>query len=148
MSAIAEGVQRMLAADRSGPRLGISVLSAGGGEAVAHLVVDADMANGIGIAQGGFVFALADLAFACAANTVARPVATSDASISFVSPARLGDELEAHARVEYVDEKRVVVDVTVRSGERVVALFRGTARRFRVTDDERSDGFPSREAGR
>ncbi|SCC30267.1 acyl-CoA thioesterase [Pseudarthrobacter enclensis] len=128
---IDENVQRMLAADHAGARLGIVVTQAAQGAAVAQLVVTEHMTNGIGVAQGGFVFALADQAFACAANSVAQRVATADASISFVAPAHPGDELEAVATVSYSDQKRVVVDVVVRSEDRVVALFKGTARRFR-----------------
>lgn len=135
---IDENVQRMLAADQAGERLGIVVTQASAGAATAQLVVTEDMANGIGVAQGGFVFALADQAFACAANSVAERVATADASISFVAPARLRDQLKAVATVSYSDQKRVDVDVVVRSESRVIALFTGTARRFR--DLESQDG--------
>jgi acyl-CoA thioesterase len=89
------------------------------------------MVNGLGVAQGGFIFALADQAFACSANSVLEGTATVEASISYLSPARVGDELEADAQVAYWDGRRVVVDITVRDGERVVALVRATGRRMR-----------------
>ena len=90
------------------------------------------MTNGLGVAQGGFVFALADHAFACAANSVLEGTATVEAAISYLSPARVGDDLEADARVAHLDHRRVVVDVTVRCGDRVIALVRATGRPLRA----------------
>ena len=128
---ISDYVQRMLDADRSAVRLGVVATEAGGGRAKVRQRVTPDMANGLGVAQGGFIFALADQAFACAANSVLEGTATVDASISYLSPAHVGDELDADARVTYWDERRVVVDITVREGERVVALVRATGRPMR-----------------
>lgn len=124
-------VREMLEADRSPARLGITVSEVDAGRAIAHLTVTPDMANGLGVAQGGFVFALADQAFACAANSVAPGTATVDASISYLAPARVGDALRAEAALFFADERRVVVDVTVRSGDAVVAIFRGIGRAMR-----------------
>lgn len=130
---IVKYVEEMLRTDQSGPRLGIRVDSAGEGRATARMTVADDMTNGLHLAQGGFVFALADQAFACAANSVAERTATAEASISYLSPARAGDELVAEAEVYLLDERRVVVDVIVRAGTRIVAVFRGSGRPMRVT---------------
>ena len=67
---IADPARSMLAADRSLEGLGIQVLRASEGRATAVLRVTPEMANGHGIAHGGLVFALADTAFAMAANTL------------------------------------------------------------------------------
>ena len=101
-------VQRMLETERSAARLGVVVDDADAGVAVVRQVVEPDMANGLDVAQGGFVFALADQAFACAVNTVLADTATVDAAISYISPAFVGDELRAVATIAYVDERRVV----------------------------------------
>lgn len=124
-------VQRMLETERSAARLGVVVDDADAGVAVVRQVVEPDMANGLDVAQGGFVFALADQAFACAVNTVLADTATVDAAISYISPAFVGDELRAVATIAYVDERRVVSDITVKAGDRVVALVRATGRPMR-----------------
>ncbi|MGK4219427.1 hotdog fold thioesterase [Kocuria sp.] len=121
-------VTAMLAADRSRGRLGISGADTEPGRAAVELTVEPDMVNGLGLAHGGFVFALADYAFACAANSVIPGVATTEAQISFLAPARMGERLVAEAGVSFSSGRRVIVDVTVRAGERTVALFRGTGR--------------------
>jgi len=131
MASIAEPVQQMLAADRSSALLGIHVLSAQAGRAVAAMTVPREGTNGHGIAHGGLVFALADTAFACAANSQAPGSATAAASIVYVGPAQVGDELTAEAQVRHAGERQSLVDVTVRCGERVVAEFRGRSARLR-----------------
>lgn len=121
----------MVEGDASSERLGLTVIQAGGGTATVNQTIVPNMANALGIAQGGFVFALADQAFAYATNSVNEGTATAEASISYLSPARVGDTLVANAKVSYSDARRVVVDVTVKAGENVVALFRGTGKTFR-----------------
>lgn len=131
---IADPARSMLAADRSLEGLGIQVLSASEGRATAVLTVTPQMANGHGIAHGGLVFALADTAFAMAANTFGAGIATAEASISYVSPARISEELVACAEVTFHEGRRMIVDVMVRAGERTVAIYRGTGRALRATD--------------
>lgn len=125
MPVIAESVQEMLAGDRSTSTLGIELLSAANGVACARLTVAPSAANGHGIGHGGIVYALADTAFACAANSVLPGTATADASIVYLSPARVGEVLLAEARVRHRTSRQVFVDVIVRSGIRLVADYRG-----------------------
>jgi acyl-CoA thioesterase len=131
---IAEPARSMLAADRALEGLGIKVLRASKGRATAVLTVTPEMANGHGIAHGGFVFALADTAFAMAANTFGAGIATAEASISYISPAHIADELVASAEVSFHEGRRMIVDVMVRAGDRAVALYRGTGRALRSAD--------------
>ncbi len=133
-SIIADPARSMLAADRSLEGLGIQVLRASEGRATAVLRVTPDMANGHGIAHGGLVFALADTAFAMAANTFGAGIATAEASISYISPARISEELVASAEVTFHEGRRMIVDVVVRAGERTVAIYRGTGRALRPAD--------------
>ena len=125
MPVICEVVQDMIAGDQSTSTLGIELLSAEDGIAFAQLKVLPSTANGHGIGHGGIVFALADTAFACAANSVLPRAVTADASISYLSPARVGEVLLAEARVRHRTSRQVFVDVTVRSGDRLVADYRG-----------------------
>ena len=131
---IADQARSMLAADRALEGLGIHVLNASEGRATAVLTVTPQMANGHGIAHGGFVFALADTAFAMAANTFGAGIATAEASISYISPARISEELVASAEVTFHEGRRMIVDVVVRAGERTVAIYRGTGRALRPVD--------------
>jgi acyl-CoA thioesterase len=131
---IADPARSMLAADRSLEGLGIHVLHASRGRATATLRVTPEMANGHGIAHGGLVFSLADTAFAMAANTFGTGIATAEASISYISPARISEELVASAKVTFHEGRRMIVDVVVRAGERTVAIYRGTGKVLRPAD--------------
>ena len=67
---------RMYADDQAVKAQGISIEDVAPGRATARMRVSADMVNGHGMAHGGYVFLLADTAFAYAASTMsasARP---------------------------------------------------------------------------
>jgi acyl-CoA thioesterase len=92
--------------------------------------VTPSMVNGHAIAHGGYVFLLADTAFAFACNTYGQVTVARSADITFVAPAQEGDELEATATERHRAGRNGIYDVTVRrrgSGE-VVAEFRGHSR--------------------
>lgn len=110
---------------------GITIHEAHDGVAVVTLTVDPQQVNGNRMAHGGVVFAVADQAFAMAANTVLRYAATADATIQYLAPTRAGDLVTARARTTYHDERRAVIDVEVVASGRVVAMYRGTARATR-----------------
>ena len=59
----------MFAADRASPGLGMAITEVGPGRAVMTMQVREDMLNGHAICHGGFIFALADSAFAFACNS-------------------------------------------------------------------------------
>src|SRR4051812_6753649 len=118
-------VVAMLAADRASAALGIDVVEHGPGWARARMTVRPDMVNGHDLAHGGLLFALADTAFACACNGWGPVTVAAGAEITFLAPARLGDELEAHAQLRSRRGRTGIYDVTVRRGEDVVAEFRG-----------------------
>jgi acyl-CoA thioesterase len=118
----------MLEADEASRALGIEVLEVHEGSARARMTIRPDMVNGHGIAHGGFVFSLADTAFACACNSFGPPTVASGAEIVFVAPARTGDTLTATAAVRTRFGRSGIYDVTVRHDEAVVAEFRGRSR--------------------
>src|SRR5579859_1007099 len=120
-----EPVTRMLRDDVASTALGIEVLDVGPGTARSRMTVRRDMANGHGIAHGAFVFAVADTAFACACNSWGPVTVAAAAEIVFVSPASVGDVLTAEAVLRTRFGRSGIYDVTVRSGDRVVAEFRG-----------------------
>lgn len=122
---------RMYANDRATRSLGIRIEDVALGRATARMRVSADMVNGHAIAHGGYIFLLADTAFAFACNTHGATVASA-AEIAFVRPAREGDDLIAEARERVRFGRSGVYDVTVRDIEgNTVAEFRGHSRQLR-----------------
>jgi acyl-CoA thioesterase len=122
----------MYAADDASRALGIVIDAVAPGSARARMRVTSAMVNGHAIAHGGYIFLLADTAFAFACNTYGSAVAGA-AEIVFVAPAREGDELVADAVERVTYGRSGVYDVTVRTAEgRVVAEFRGQSRTLRA----------------
>jgi acyl-CoA thioesterase len=119
----------MYAADDASRALGIAVDRVTPGRATARMIVTDAMLNGHRIAHGGYVFLLADTAFAFACNTYGERTVAAGCDIIYVQPARLGDLLTAEA-VERVRAGRSgVYDVTVRRADgSVVAELRGRSR--------------------
>jgi acyl-CoA thioesterase len=123
-------VLAMMAGDRASAALGIELIEFGEGWARARMTVRADMANGHEIAHGGLIFALADTAFACACNSFGPVTVAAAADITFIAAARVGDVLEADARLRTPYGRNGIYDVTVRRGDEVVAEFRGRSHRL------------------
>jgi acyl-CoA thioesterase len=118
----------MFADDRASAAMGMRLLACAPGTATLAMTITEDMVNGHAITHGGYVFALADTAFAVACNGYGRPTVAAGASITFVAQTSAGDELVAQA-VERVRRGRSgVYDVTVRRADGVVAEFRGNSR--------------------
>jgi acyl-CoA thioesterase len=119
----------MYAADEASRRLGIVIEDVGPGRATARMRVTGAMINGHDICHGGYVFLLADTAFAFACNTYDVVTVAAGADVVFVLPARRGDELVAQARERVRRGRSGVYDVTVRRDDgSVVAEFRGVSR--------------------
>lgn len=125
---VPEPVRRMLDDDLASRSLGISLVDAGPGYAVVRMTITDTMVNGHDLAHGGYVFLLADTAFACACNSHGPVTVAAGADITFVSAAHLGDELEARAEERVTYGRSGIYDVTVRRGDEVVAEFRGRSR--------------------
>ncbi|MEV4617177.1 hydroxyphenylacetyl-CoA thioesterase PaaI [Asanoa sp. NPDC049573] len=123
-----DGAAEMFARDRASESLGMSVVELEPGRAVLEMTVTDLMVNGHGIAHGGFVFLLADSAFAGACNYPGAVTVAASAEIVFVSPAREGERLTATAVERHRAGKSGIYDVTVRCGDRLVAEFRGLSR--------------------
>jgi len=81
--------------------------------------------NFLGVAHGGAIFALADQAFAAAANREGILQVAVSVHIQFFSPAK--GRLEAIARLIAETDRTSLILVEVKSGERVVATFEGVA---------------------
>jgi acyl-CoA thioesterase len=118
----------MFAADQASKGLGMELLEAGEGRAVLRMRVARTMINGHEIAHGGYVFLLADTAFACACNSRGTITVAAGADITFLMPVREGEVLTATAVERVTYGRSGVYDVTVRRDDEVVAEFRGHSR--------------------
>nr|WP_111720554.1 hydroxyphenylacetyl-CoA thioesterase PaaI [Homoserinimonas sp. OAct 916] len=114
--------------DRASAALGMHVITLTPGHAVITMRVRNDMLNGFAIAHGGFIFALADTAFAAACNEDERVTVASGAEISYLRPAREGQLLTATAHRRHLSGRNGIYDVQVTNEDEVIAEFRGRSR--------------------
>ena len=131
--ALAERVAAsMYTRDTATQALGIRVVRVEPGYAELTMVVRADMLNGHEICHGGFVFTLADSAFAYACNSYNLNTVASGCAIEFTAPAHRGETLTARAHERQLAGRTGVYDVEVANerGE-TVALFRGKSYRIK-----------------
>lgn len=124
----ADAARAMFAGDAASRSLGMELVRSASGSAVVRMRITGAMVNGHGIAHGGYVFMLADSAFAFACNSHGPATVAAAADITFVASARLGDELVATAAERARYGRNGICDVTVRRGSDVIAEFRGRSR--------------------
>ena len=149
--ALAERVAvAMYERDVASQGLGMRVVRVAPGHAELAMTVRADMLNGHAICHGGFIFTLADSAFAYACNSYNLTTVASGCGIDFLAPAREGDLLTAVAQERSASGRTGVYDIEVvnQRGERI-ALFRGKSYRIKGHVIEPADptGSPQRASG-
>ncbi|MEM7277678.1 MAG: hydroxyphenylacetyl-CoA thioesterase PaaI [Pseudomonadota bacterium] len=116
----------MLTEDTASRSLGMQVEVISPGVCETRMTVRQDMVNGHNICHGGFIFALADSAFAFACNSYNEVTVAAGASIDFLRPAKLGDELCARAAEVNRGKRSGLYDISVHdSDKRLIAEFRG-----------------------
>lgn len=119
-------VAQMLDEDSASRGLSMQVQVIAPGVCETRMTVREDMVNGHNICHGGYIFALADSAFAFACNSYNEVTVAAGASIDFLRPAKLGDELCARATEVNRSKRTGLYDISVHdSGERLIAEFRG-----------------------
>lgn len=109
--------------------LGVAVVGHGGGHAEARVTVTDDHVNPHGTAHGAFLFSVAGIALAAAANDAEHSGVVSAVQIDYVRPARPGDALVAEARVAERLAKEDIFVVRVTHGDELVARATGRANR-------------------
>ncbi|GAA0414277.1 hydroxyphenylacetyl-CoA thioesterase PaaI [Massilia aurea] len=104
------------------------------GYARMTMTVRADMLNGHSTCHGGYIFMLADSAFAFACNSHNLSTVGAGCTIDYLAPGRAGDVLVAEATEQALQGKTGVYDVTVKTADgRTIALFRGKSHRISGT---------------
>ncbi len=123
-----EVAQKMYAEDRAARAMGIELLEVREGFARVAFVIRDEMLSGHGIAHGGYIFALADTAFAYACNSRNRVTIALQCSISFSAPGRSGSRVTATANERFAGGRTGTYDVEVRDeANTILAYFRGTS---------------------
>ena len=115
--------------DKASQWLGLQIVKVAEGSATLSLAVEPHHCNGHGICHGGFIFTLADSAFAFACNSRNAVTVAQHNTISFIAPGKLGDVLTATAREVSLRGRSGLYDVTVSNGKgETIAEFRGASR--------------------
>jgi acyl-CoA thioesterase len=121
--------EAMWAGDRASQGLGMEILSIEPGRAILTMTVRESMTNGQGICHGGFIFALADSAFAFACNAYDRRAVAQHCAVTYLRPARLGDRLTAECVERTRTDRSGIYDVAVKRDDGTpIAEFRGHSR--------------------
>jgi acyl-CoA thioesterase len=120
----------MFARDAASQALGMKLVEIRPGYARMTMPVRSDMLNGHQTCHGGFIFALADSAFAFACNSHNHTTVGAGCTIDYLAPGRMDDMLTAEAVEHTLAGKTGIYDVTVRNQEgRMIATFRGKSHR-------------------
>jgi acyl-CoA thioesterase len=125
--------------DRASVGLGMRLDEIAPGRALLSLTVTEAMVNGHGICHGGFIFSLADSAFAFACNSHGLHALAQHCAITFIRPAHCGETLTAEAVERLHGPRSGIYDVRVTGGDGdIVAEFRGhsrtTGEKFQVAE--------------
>ena len=120
----------MFERDPASQALGMLLAEIRPGYARMTMPVRADMLNGHQTCHGGYIFMLADSAFAFACNSHNHNTVGAGCTIDYLAPGREGDLLSAEATEQALAGKTGVYDVKVSNQDgRTIALFRGKSHR-------------------
>jgi acyl-CoA thioesterase len=120
----------MFERDPASQKLGMTLDEIRPGYARMSMRVRDDMLNGHSTCHGGYIFMLADSAFAFACNSHNFVTVGAGCTIDYLAPGREGDLLTAEATEQALTGKTGVYDIVVTNQEgRKVALFRGKSHR-------------------
>jgi acyl-CoA thioesterase len=116
--------------DQASQALGMTLDEIRPGYARMSMPVRPDMLNGHATCHGGYIFMLADSAFAFACNSHNFNTVGAGCTIDYLAPGFEGDVLVAEALEQALQGKTGVYDICVRNQDgRTVALFRGKSHR-------------------
>lgn len=126
--------EAMWANDNASKHLGMEIAAVTAGRATLTMTVQDHMTNGHDICHGGYIFTLADSAFAFACNSYNQNAVAQHCAISFLLPVKSGEKLTATAREIQKAGRGGIYDIRVtRDDGDVVAEFRGHSRTVKGT---------------
>ena len=136
-------VRRLIENDRFAADAGVKLLDLAEGYAKVSVDITPRHHNGVGIAQGGAIFTLADLAFAAAVNSHGIVTVAINASITFVKSVSSGI-IYAEAREISTSAKLASCTVHVTDSQGVLlAVFQGLAYRKKELVADMAEGLES-----
>ena len=119
----------MWAEDSATAGLGMVLGPVAPGRSAITMHITQAMVNGHGTCHGGFIFALADSAFAFACNTYNQRTVAQHCSITYLAPGRLGDVLTARGVEASRTGRSGIYDIYVENQKsETIAIFRGHSR--------------------
>lgn len=105
---------------------GMSVTEIGPGHATMSMTVTGDMLDESDHCHPGFLFSLADTAFAHACNSYNNVSLAIACTVEYTGTAQQGDKLSAVAREQYRSGRTGIYDVDIfKNGNDTIAVFRG-----------------------
>ncbi len=110
--------------DHSGPYY----LGPDGGATRIGLLIGADHINYVGVAHGGVMTSFADVAMSYQLHVAERPrlaIVTNSLTTNFLAGAKLGDWLEAHARIDRIGKRTAYTSGEIRRGADVIMTMTG-----------------------
>jgi len=130
----ADELAKACADSMSSKGLGMEIVEIKAGYAKLSMPVRGDMTNGQKICHGGFMFLLADSAFAFACNGYNQFTVAQSCKIDFLAPAFEGDVLTASAQERYKEGRSGIYDCTVTNQDgKVIVEMRGNSRTVKGT---------------
>ena len=127
MESVSDSVRDKIANDRFAEFMGIRLLDLKKGYSKLIMTVTDEMINFHNVAHGGAIFALADAAFAAAANSHGEKALALCMNINFCSPAKTGMKLIAEAFEENLTKRTALYRITVTSYDgTLIASSQGT----------------------
>lgn len=119
----------MWADDNASRHLGMEMVNVTPGHATLAMTVGPQMVNGHKTCHGGYIFTLADSAFAFACNSYNQRCVAQHTSITFIRPAFEGDRLTATGREVSRTSRSGIYDITVTNQDgKPIGEFRGHSR--------------------
>jgi len=127
-----EVLRKRFEAEPFAKKLGIRLKELGEGFARVEMEVKEEHENIFGYAHGGAIFALVDAAFELASNSRGMESVALSMNITYTSPAKRGDVLQAEAREVSTTRRTGLFEIRVRNQEaRLVASCTALAYRIR-----------------
>ncbi len=99
------------------------------GQARVWGTIRPEFLNSWGSAHGGFLYAVADAAFALASNSHGTLAVALATHMEYLQASQAGAEVEALATEVHLGRRTAVYRVEVRSGQTLLAIFTGTVYR-------------------
>ncbi len=120
--------------DSASQRLDMSLDHIAPGRATLSMTITDSMSNGHGNCHGGYMFTLADSAFAFACNSYNQLAVAQHCSITYLMPGRIGDRLTATATEVSRRGRSGIYDIRITNQDgQHVAEFRGHSRTVKGT---------------